>query len=35
MELTKKFEVGDKVFLLGRKTKDCVLQKRINYLCLL
>lgn len=28
MKLTKTFEVGDKVFLLGRKTKDCVITKK-------
>lgn len=25
MKMTKTFEIGDKVFLLGRKTKDCVI----------
>ena len=25
MKMTKIFEIGDKVFLLGRKTKDCVI----------
>lgn len=28
MKMTKNFEIGDKVFLLGKKTKDCVITSK-------
>jgi len=32
MKLTKNFKIGDKVFLLGRKTKDCVITDKDKFL---